>query len=929
MIGFFRTTSLRLKLVLISFVVEAVMLTLLVANSVWLIDNVLDEQARLQMKMLGPLLNVSLAGPLADGDIASARQILAEVRAKERLAYVELFNDKGEILAGAEPSAASHYESWVTIEQEGKSYGRLRLGISTDFLAAAKQKLFLESSVIAVAEVLLSLLLFLGLGFWLTRNLKELTDAGKAVAGGNYAVRVQVVSSDEVGRLSTTFNAMAEAVQNQVKSLKEGEAKFRAIADYSYDWELWADPTGKVVWVNPSVQRLTGYSPQECLEMQGFPAAIVHPEDSDRFREGSRRILDNKTTSGSGFEFRVLRKDGISFWAAADWQPIYGARGEHLGVRGSIHDITERKQAELKILATVQQLEQAQQYQQRYYAQAQEERARFNSLLNAMDLGILFVGNQNSTAYYNPAFLRVWELPADTQLAGTSTDELLATLEKQLARSADYTQHVHEIIQTKESSHNYELTLVDGRMLLETSYPVPGADGRYMGRLWLFKDVTQERRTADQIIYLAERDALTGLYNRHRFQEELTRMLADAGRRNSAMGLLFFDLDEFKVINDTYGHRAGDSVLIRVAAEVGTQVRRNEIFSRLGGDEFAILVPDVREDELQVLAERVVHSIPQIPFHFEGHNLRLTTSLGIAVFPDHAQNAEELIAHADAAMYQAKEAGKNAWRIYAQQSDTSRQMLTRITWNERIRSALRNNLLYLDFQGVYRADDGRLSHIEALVRMKDEENLGNIVMPVSFIPLAEKSGAILEIDRWVIGQCIALLATSGKVPPISVNISARSFDDPKLPHYISDELRRLDVNPKRLIVELTETSAVADLHDAQRFIEALHQAGCRVCLDDFGSGFSSFAYLKHLQVDIVKIDGMFIRNLPNDSDNQVFVRAIVDVARGMRKITVAESVEDKETLEMLKGFGVDMLQGYYLEKPHADHVAITHIGTAV
>ncbi|MGH8744475.1 MAG: EAL domain-containing protein [Burkholderiales bacterium] len=928
MIRFLSTTSLRLKLVLISFVVEAVMLTLLVANSVWLIDNVLDEQARLRLKMLSPLLIASLVGPLAEGDTASARQVLADVRAKEKLAYAELFNDKGEIISGVEQLVPSHYETWLTIEQEGQSYGRLRFGISADFLAAAKHKLFLESSLIAIAEVLLSLLLFLGLGYWLTRNLKELTDAGKAVADGNYAVRVQVVSSDEVGRLSTTFNAMAEAVQNQVKSLKEGEAKFRAIADYSNDWELWADPKGKVVWVNPSVQRLTGYTPQECLEMQGFPASIVHPEDKDRFREGALRILD-RTTSGSGFEFRVLRRDGSSFWAEADWQPIYGAIGEHLGVRGSIHDISVRKLAELRILATVQQLKQAQQEQQRYYAQAQEERARFNSLLNAMDLGILFVGNQNGTAYYNPAFLRVWELPADTQLAGTTIDDLLTTLEKQLARSEDYAQHVHEIIKTKEYSHNYELTLVDGRMLLETSYSVPGADGKNMGRLWLFKDVTQERRTADQIIYLAERDALTGLYNRHRFQEELTRMLADAERRNSTMGLLFFDLDEFKVINDTYGHRAGDSVLIRVAAEVGTQVRRNEIFSRLGGDEFAILVPDVREDELQVLAERVVHSIPQIPFHFEGHNLRLTTSLGIAVFPDHAQNSEELVAHADAAMYQAKEAGKNAWRIYAMHSDTSRQMLTRITWNERIRSALRNNLLYLDFQGVYRSDNGRLSHIEALVRMKDEENLGNIIMPVSFIPLAEKSGIILEIDRWVIGQCIALLATSSKVPPISVNLSARSFDDPILTHYISDELRRLDVIPKRLILELTETSAVSDLHDAQRFIEALHQAGCRVCLDDFGSGFSSFAYLKHLKVDIVKIDGLFIRNLPNDIDNQVFVRAIVDVARGMHKITVAESVEDKETLEMLKSFGVDMMQGYFLERPHHDHVAITHVGSAV
>ncbi|MFI4922336.1 MAG: putative bifunctional diguanylate cyclase/phosphodiesterase, partial [Burkholderiales bacterium] len=371
------------------------------------------------------------------------------------------------------------------------------------------------------------------------------------------------------------------------------------------------------------------------------------------------------------------------------------------------------------------------------------------------------------------------------------------------------------------------------------------------------------------------------------------------------------------------GHRAGDAILIRVAGEVNAQVRRNEIFSRLGGDEFAILIPDVVEDELHVVAERMVHSISQIPFHFEGQNLRLTTSLGIAMFPDNAGNAEELVARADAAMYQAKEAGKNAWRVYRPDSDSSRQMLSRIAWNDRIRSALQNDQMYLNFQGVYRAADGQRAHIETLLRMKDES--GGVIMPAAFIPLAEKSDIILEIDRWVIHKIITLLASSSSIPSIAVNVSGRSFAGAELPLYISDTLRKFDVNPNRLMVEITETSAVTDLHDAQRFIKALHQTGCVVCLDDFGSGFSSFAYLKHLEVDIVKIDGLFIRNLPNDQDNQVFVKAIIDVARGMHKTTVAESVEDLKTLEMLKGLGVDMVQGYYLEMPHSDLMAAAKV----
>lgn len=209
-----------------------------------------------------------------------------------------------------------------------------------------------------------------------------------------------------------------------------------------------------------------------------------------------------------------------------------------------------------------------------------------------------------------------------------------------------------------------------------------------------------------------------------------------------------------------------------------------------------------------------------------------------------------------------------------------------------------------------------------MVRMVDEENPDELIMPGRFIPMAEKSGKILNIDRWVLAQSIRLLEEKPDMCPLAVNISGRSFDDPTLPQYISDLLREAKVAPSRLIVELTETSAVSDLADAQRFIEALRVTGCGICLDDFGSGFSSFAYLKHLSVDTVKIDGLFIRNLPHDHNNQVFVKAIVDVAKGMGKLTVAEFVEDAVTLAMLRKFGVDRVQGYHLDRPRADHPAL-------
>ena len=357
-------------------------------------------------------------------------------------------------------------------------------------------------------------------------------------------------------------------------------------------------------------------------------------------------------------------------------------------------------------------------------------------------------------------------------------------------------------------------------------------------------------------------------------------------------------------------------MLIRVAGEVAGQVRRNELFSRLGGDEFGILVPDISDEMLRVLAERITRSIATVRFHFEGENLRLTTSLGIAVYPDHADNAEDLIGRADMAMYMAKEAGKNAWRVYRSDLDTSTQMVARLSWNDRIIHALENQLMTLQYQGIYSTADNSLSHFEVLVRMRDKDDTARLLMPGQFIPMAEKSGQIIEIDKWVLRESIRMLAESDSIPALAVNISGRSFDEPSLPQYIAEQLKRSAVAPRRLLVELTETSAVSDLHDAQRFIEALRQTGCIVCLDDFGTGFSSFAYLKHLQADAVKIDGLFIRNLPHDQDNQLFVKAIVSVAKGLHKATIAECVEDEETLEMLRSFGVDSVQGYHLEKPH-------------
>ena len=760
-----------------------------------------------------------------------------------------------------------------------------------------------------------SALLIALVSLWLTRNLEQLTNASEQVARGDFMVQLPVGGNDEIGKLTASFNLMAGALRDRIDALAASEAKFHAIADFSYDVELWIGTEGRLIWINPRVFDMFGYTPEECLAMENFPAALVEPEDVTRTIRQIRQALRGNT--GQDFEFRARRKDGTLLWGAADWRPIHGADGEYLGIRISIRDVSQRREAEQRLAATVVELREAQSVQQQYLKQAQDEQARLSALLSAMEFGILFVNNDNRVVYSNPAFGRLWKIPAQAQLTGGDPLQAIEQAGAVLARPEEQMPHLFRL-RGAEVPKVYEIQLADGRQITQQCYPVGDVNGAALGHIWMFEDVTLERRTAEQLIYLAERDSLTGLFNRHRFNEELARMMADAQRGGSRLALLYFDLDEFKYINDTFGHRAGDAMLIRVAGDVASQVRRNEIFSRLGGDEFAILVPEISDNMLRVLAERIVRSIALIKFQYEGQSLRLTTSLGIAVYPDHAETVEELIAHADLAMYQAKEAGKNAWRTYRPELDASREMISRLSWNDRIAHALENNLLRLHFQGIFHTADKALAHYEVLVRMVDQDDASRLLMPGQFIPHAEKSGKILDIDRWVIKSSIELLADAD-LPSLAINISGRSFDEPTLPQYIAEQLKRCGVAPRRLLVELTETSAVSDLHDARRFIEALRQTGCRTCLDDFGTGFSSFAYLKHLQADAVKIDGLFIRDLPNDYDNQIFVKAIVAVARGLRKITIAECVEDRQTLEMLTSFGVDAVQGFFLERPHAGH----------
>ncbi len=558
-----------------------------------------------------------------------------------------------------------------------------------------------------------------------------------------------------------------------------------------------------------------------------------------------------------------------------------------------------------------------------------KEQSRMAALLSAMSIGILFEDKQGLVEYINPAFKRMWALDESKSLIGLPLSQLLDESPQQFTSPENSSKYVLQVLDTHEISERFEIDFNDGRILTQLSYPVLDSDKGILGRLWVYEDITHERQTAQQLLYLAEHDHLTGLFNRHRFQQHLTFMIDSCRRNDIRFALLYFDLDEFKYINDTYGHGTGDSVLLRTASEVSTLVRGTEMFARLGGDEFAILTILSDDKDLKALPERIVSAVSSIPFRFRGTNLRLTVSIGVAVYPEHGINGEDLVAHADAAMYQAKRQGKNTWALYNPEQNKSELMVERMSWSRRIGLALEQDLLELHFQGIYKAESLHLSHLEVLVRMRDPSDHSRLIMPGAFIPFSEKTAQIVEIDRCVLLKSIKLLAQYPELPALAVNISGRSFDEPSLPGFIRENLLKYAVNPERLIIELTETETVSDLQDAQRFIEAIHHAGCRICLDDFGSGFSTFTYLKYLNVEILKIDGLFVRDLVNNHENQVFVKAMVSIAQGLGKSVVAEFVENAETLEMLKSFGVQFVQGYFLDKPTDQHKVFSDIANKV
>ncbi|MEN8180514.1 MAG: EAL domain-containing protein [Pseudomonadota bacterium] len=439
--------------------------------------------------------------------------------------------------------------------------------------------------------------------------------------------------------------------------------------------------------------------------------------------------------------------------------------------------------------------------------------------------------------------------------------------------------------------------------------------GKLIGNVLVIRDITDTHRMHNQISWQATHDTLTGLINRIEFENRLLTSIEHAHSDQANHALMYIDLDQFKVVNDTCGHIAGDELLRQIANILTETARRTDMVARLGGDEFAILLEYCPTTQAIAIAEEIRTTLRNHRFTWDEKPFTVGASIGVVAFDESYSNLTEILSAADSACYAAKEAGRNRVHLYAEDDQAIEERYGEMQWVSRLRHALDEQRFVLFCQQIIQVESPLVNedHIEILLRL--EETDGQLAPPGAFIPAAERYGIMVELDRFVIKEALNWLETHQINGFVSINLSAQSITDPTFLNELLDLIISSSFHPSCLLFEVTETATITNLNKAHHFIEQLKAIGCRFALDDFGSGMSSFGYLKHLPVDFIKIDGAFVRDIVSDPIDLSMVKAINEVAHNMGMQTIAEYVEDYHTLEILKDIGVDYAQGYGIAQP--------------
>ena len=720
--------------------------------------------------------------------------------------------------------------------------------------------------------------------------------AGGKVLGslGVYRREPGLPSAAESAVMARAAQLAGIAIERRLaeEALRGSEAKFRGLFESIAEGVYQSGRDGRLLSVNPAFVAMLGY--QSAAELYQLPsAAALYWDPADR-AEFCRRIEAEGEIRDA--EFLMRRRDGQQLVILENARTVRDSTGQVSGYEGTIANITERKRAEQAIFA---------------------EKERAQVTLQSIGDAVISTDAEGRIDYINPVAenLTAWSLaeargqPIGTvlKLVNELTREPIETsLAGVLGRPAGGAPGDHSVLITRSGNEV---------AIQESAAPICDRSGRVMGAVVVFHDVTKERRLKRALAWQASHDALTGLINRREFDNRLHAALLSAQRGEGSYALLYIDLDQFKVVNDTCGHQAGDRLLRDVTGLLQTRVRASDTIARLGGDEFGVLLENCTLEQATRIAEGARQAIRDFRFVWGASTLSVGASIGIVEIRPNTENVANVMSAADIACYAAKDAGRN--RIHVYEADGISARHREMHWVSRVTRAAESNRLELFFQPIVslRSAPGRPFH-ELTVRLRDDT--GELVPPSEFIPAAERYNVMSVLDRWVVAQAIELLTERQRrgqmLPLMAVNLSGTSLNEQSFVDFVLQQVGDPAI-AGALCFEITETAAVTSLSNARYLMGELKRRGCKFALDDFGTGVSSFVYLKALPVDFLKIDGQFVSHIAQDPVNRSMVEAIGKVGSALGIATVAECVETEAVLTELKRIGVDFAQGIYLAHP--------------
>ncbi len=701
---------------------------------------------------------------------------------------------------------------------------------------------------------------------------------------------------DETDKLNRKLQTEINERNRLASRLRVSEKEFSNILLNVQDTIYRIDEDSKLVWVSPSAKSLTGYSVDELIGTE-ISELYAHPEKREEFIE----LFERQDGKVSNFQLELKRKDGVVLWVSVNAHYYFDNDGHISGIEGLVSDISSLKKAEKEL---------------------QNEKERAEVTLNSIGDGVITTNIQGQVEYMNPVAER---------LSGWKLDEAINRKFTDIIHLVDEESHKDISDPVSRSIQLGHMVRATGNTLLVnrngdkdysvevTVSPIRNAHAITTGTVIGIHDVTNLRSLARQMSYQATHDSLTGLINRREFETLLGNLLYTAksgeGREHA---LCYLDLDQFKVVNDTCGHVAGDELLRQLATKLHEIIRESDSLARLGGDEFGVLLDSCPINKAIGIAEQLRKAVKNFHFVWQEKPFEIGVSIGVVPINRGSGSMTDVLRAADTACYVSKENGRNRLHLYQPDDRELVRHHGEMQWVHRINKALEENRFLLYSQKIVPlSEDGGTNHNEILLRMVDEQ--GEIVSPGEFIPAAERYHMMPAIDSWVVRNTFRALCQSLRgdraKEMFTINLSGQSLCENEFLNFVVSEIDSSGVDSELICFEITESAAISNLNHATRFMNVMKGMGCQFALDDFGSGLCSFSYLKNLNVDYLKIDGSYVSDIVDDAVDYAMVESINQIGHALGMVTIAEFVDSAAVVDKLKQLGVDYAQGFHLDQP--------------